>query len=596
MMHRHGLDAESLDANIEARFIIRRLFPYVWPYRYLLTAALAAMLLVTAGGLFVPLLEGLAIDTYIAQRDTYGLGRIILLYMGVQLAVWLGTYFQTWLVAKAGQSIIYRIRLQLFRHLQKMSFGFYDRIETGRLMSRVTNDVNSLSELVSSGILNVFNDVILLLGIMTIMISINWQLALVTFSTLPFMFLLSTKFRWRMQRAHHQVRRKIAAVNANLQESIAGVRVTQSFSREDENAQRFDSTNEENMAANLQAAQLTSAFGPLVELVAVAGVALVLWFGGVQVRAGAIELGMVWSFLRYTNRFFMPIRDLSQIYNIWQSASVSSQRIFELLDRQPEVADKSNAVEMPGIKGQVRFQNVTFAYQQGPTVLEDINFTVQPGQTLALVGPTGAGKTSIVNLLARFYEPGAGKILIDDTDIAAVSQRSLHSQLGIVLQDTFLFSGTVGENIAYGKPDATEEEIWQAAKLVGAHQFIMKLSQGYQTQVQERGSRLSVGQRQLIAFARAILVDPRILILDEATSSVDAYTELLIQRALVRLLEGRTAFVIAHRLSTIRNADMILVIDQGKIKEQGTHEQLLETDGMYKHLYEMQFTAHQQSD
>lgn len=587
---RHGrLDAETLEARIDAKLIIRRLFPYIWPYRYLLMAGLASMLLVTGGNLIAPLLEGQAIDNYIVNKDPSGLLRIILMYLGVQLVIWLGSYLQTWLVSKAGQSIIYRIRQKLFNHLQTLSFRFYDQVETGRLMSRVTNDVDSLNELVSSGIINVFNDILLLAGIMAIMLSINWQLALVTFSTLPFMFLLSTKFRWRMQRAHFQVRRKVAAVNANLQESIAGVRVTQSFSREDENAQRFDTTNEETRSAYLQAAQLTSAFGPLVELAAMGGVALVLWFGGIQVRAGAIEMGMVWSFLRYTNRFFMPIRELSQIYNIWQSASVSSQRIFQLMDRQPEVADSPGARDMPPIQGNVAFDNVTFGYEKGQPVLEEINFTARPGQTIALVGPTGAGKSSIINLLARFYDPWQGKILIDGRDISTFAQRSLHSQLGIVLQDTFLFSGTVAENIAYGHPGASEEQIQAAAKVVGAHQFIIKLSQGYQTQVQERGSRLSVGQRQLISFARAVLVDPRILILDEATSNVDAYTELLIQRALVRLLEGRTAFVIAHRLSTVRNADTILVVDRGKIREQGSHQELLAKDGLYSHFYQMQF-------
>lgn len=588
MRHWGQLDSDSLDAKIEARMIMSRLYPYIKPYWSLLLGGFTAMLLVTATGLIIPWLEGIAIDKYIATQDSQGLLWISLIYLGVQLVSWLGSYYQTWLVSLAGQSIIYRIRQQLFTHLQKLSFSFYDRTETGRLMSRVTNDVNSLSELVSSGILNVFNDGLLLLGIMIIMLRLNWQLALVTFSTLPFMILLATKFRWRMQRAHHQVRRKIAAVNANLQESIAGVKVTQSFNRENANARRFDATNEENMSANMQAAQLTSAFGPLVELVAVVGVALVLWYGGVQVRNNALEVGMVWSFLRYTGRFFMPIRDLSQIYNIWQSASVSGQRIFELLDQDPEVADAPEAYSLEGINGDVMFEDVTFGYDRDP-VLKDISFSVSAGQTIALVGPTGAGKTSITNLLARFYDPLEGRIMIDGTDIAQVTQRSLHSQLGIVLQDTFLFSGSVADNISFGKPNASEDEVIKAAQTVGAHEFILKLPQGYQTQVQERGSRLSIGQRQLIAFARALLVDPKILILDEATSSVDAYTELLIQKALEKLLHGRTAFIIAHRLSTIRKADVILVIDEGRIREQGTHQELLDQGGLYSNLYNMQF-------
>ena len=594
MRHWGQLDSEALDAKIEARIIITRLYPYIRPYWRLLLGGFIAMIIVTATGLAVPWLEGMAIDEFIANQDSQGLLGVFIVYIGVQLVAWLGTYYQTWLVALAGQSIIFQIRQQLFAHLQKLSFSFYDRTETGRLMSRVTNDVNSLSELVSSGILNVFNDGLLLAGIMIIMISINWQLALVTFSTLPFMVLLATKFRWRMQRAHHQVRRKIAAVNANLQESIAGVKVTQSFNREGANARSFNTTNEENMSANMQAAQLTSAFGPLVELVAVVGVALVLWFGGVQVRNNALEIGMVWAFLRYTSRFFMPIRDLSQIYNIWQSASVSSQRIFELLDRKPDVEDSPGATTLAEIKGHVQFEDVTFGYDKDQIVLKDINFTANPGQTIALVGPTGAGKTSITNLLARFYDPLGGRILIDGSDIALVTQRSLHRQLGVVLQDTFLFSGTVADNIRFGKPDVSTEEVHDAARIVGAHEFILKLPEGYQTQVQERGSRLSIGQRQLISFARALLVDPKILILDEATSSVDAYTELLIQRALEKLLHGRTAFIIAHRLSTIRKADQILVIDQGQISERGTHQQLLDQGGLYYNLYQMQF-KHQES-
>ncbi|MDP3487802.1 MAG: ABC transporter ATP-binding protein, partial [Bacillota bacterium] len=418
----------------------------------------------------------------------------------------------------------------------------------------------------------------------------NWQLALVTFTTFPFLLLIATRFRGRMQQAYHEVRRKAATVNANLQESISGVRVTQSFVREDKNAQRFDETNQDNMQANMQAAQLNSAFGPLVEIVATLGVCIVVWYGGLLIKADILTIGVVFAFLRYVSRFFMPIRDLSQVYNVWQAATVSIDRIFELLDTEPIVKDSPDAIELPQIEGHVCFEGVTFGYKPDQPILYNINITVEPGQTVALVGPTGAGKSSTINLLSRFYDPQQGKITIDGYDVRDVTQRSLHQQLGIVLQDTFIFAGTVKDNIRYGNPDATDEEVEASAKAVNAHDFIMRLPDGYGTEVHERGARLSIGQRQLISFARALLANPRILILDEATSSVDAYTEVLIQKALETLLKGRTSFVIAHRLSTIRNADRIITIDNGRVVEQGTHEELLQSpNGVYRTLYDMQF-------
>ncbi|MDP3058129.1 MAG: ABC transporter ATP-binding protein, partial [bacterium] len=417
----------------------------------------------------------------------------------------------------------------------------------------------------------------------------NWQLALLTFSTLPLLLLIATRFRGRMQRAYHEVRRKAATVSANLQESISGMRVVQSFSREDENAQKFDSTNQDNMQANMQAAQLNSAFGPLVEVVATLGICIVLWYGGLLVRNQALTVGVVFAFLRYTGRFFMPIRDLSQVYSVWQAATVSIDRIFEVLDEKPKVMDAQNAPSLPLIAGEVVFDKVSFGYKADITVLNEVSFSISPGQTVALVGPTGAGKSSVINLLARFYDPTVGSIRIDGHDLRHVTQKSLHQQIAIVLQDTFIFSGTVTDNIRYGAPGASMEEVVAAAKAVNAHDFIMKMSHGYDTQVQERGARLSVGQRQLISFARALICNPRLLVLDEATSSVDAYTEVLIQSAVEGLLKDRTSFVIAHRLSTIRKADVILVIDQGRIVERGTHESLLQLEGgLYRNLYEVQ--------
>lgn len=592
--HGHGFDADAINVKVDTH-VLRRIGPFIWPYRRHLFLGLLFMLAVSVTGLVTPLLLRTAIDVFIENGNAAGLDGIALLYLLVYVLNWLCTYWQTYFVSWAGQNIIYSIRQRLFEHLQRLSFSFYDQIEAGRVMSRVTNDVNALNELVSSGILNVINDAFKLVGIIGIMLYMNWRLALLTFTTLPFLWLLSTKFRFRMQMAYHQVRRKIATVNANLQESISGIRVTQSFTRENRNMQRFDATNMENLEANMQAAQLHSLFGPLVELVGAIGICMVLWYGGSLVRANILTVGTVYAFVNYVNQFYMPIRDLSQVYNVWQSATVSTDRIFELLETEPDVQDSPEATELPLIEGRVSFEDVTFGYKKGQPVLHDICFAAEPGQTVALVGPTGAGKSSIINLLARFYEPDQGRITIDGVDLRDVTQQSLHRQLGIVLQDTFLFSGTIRENICYGRPDASEEEVIAAAKAVGAHEFIMQLADGYDTEVHERGSRLSIGQRQLISFARTLLCNPRILILDEATSSVDAYTEVIIQRAMEHLLQGRTAFVIAHRLSTIRNADKIVAIEDGRIVEEGTHDELLaKSGGVYHTLYEMQF-KHQES-
>ncbi len=588
---RHGgIDTGTLDVKPDAK-VLRRIAPFLRPYLAHLLAGMFFMLAVSVTGLISPLLMRKAIDTYIkVDKDIVGLTRISIIYLAVYIVNWLCTYWQTYFVSWAGQNIIFNIRQQLFEHLQKLSFNFYDRVEIGRVMSRVTNDVNALSELVSSGILNVVNDVFRLLGIIGIMLFMNVRLSLLTFTTLPLLVLLATKFRWRMHRAYHEVRRKIATVNANLQESISGVRVVQSFTREDANLERFGATNADYMDANMQAARLNSLFGPLVDVIGAIGICMVLWYGGTLVRVGVLSLGTIYAFTSYVNQFYMPIRDLSQVYNTWQSATVSIERIFELLDTKPAVQDAPDAYELPPTRGHVVFDEVTFGYYPERPVLHDICIEAEPGQTVALVGPTGAGKSSTINLLSRFYDPQQGVITIDGHDLRDVQLKSLHNQLGIVLQDTFLFSGTIRDNICYGRPEANEAEVVAAAQAVGAHDFIMQLPQGYDTEVQERGARLSIGQRQLISFARSLICDPRILILDEATSSVDAYTEVIIQKALDRLLRGRTAFVIAHRLSTIRNADKIVVIDQGRVVEEGTHDGLLaRPDSLYKTLYEMQY-------
>ncbi|MBS3938621.1 MAG: ABC transporter ATP-binding protein [Peptococcaceae bacterium] len=592
----HRLDTAAVEVKVEYK-VIARIIPYVRPYLWHLLAALFAMVLVTISGLITPYLEAVAIDRYILNAGQLdgtarltGILRLALIYLGLNIVIWLSSYAQTLLVAIAGQQVIYVLRQKMFAHLQKLSFSFFDKTETGRIMTRLTNDVNALSEFISSGILNVINDALMLGGIVLIMSSLNWRLALLTFTTFPLMLYVATRFRGRMQRAYHEVRRKAATVNVNLAESISGVRVTQSFVREGQNAQRFDEHNMDNMQANMQAAQLNSAFGPLMEILAALGVSIVIWYGGALLQRGEITFGVVFAFLRYVGRFFMPIRDLSQVYNVWQAATVSVDRIFELLDQVPTVEDAPDACDLPTLKGHIRFVGVDFGYDPALPILHQINLDIPEGKVVALVGPTGAGKSSMINLLARFYDPTAGAITIDGCDLRRYTQKSLHEQLGMVLQDSFIFSGTVRDNISYGRPTASSAEIIAAAQDVNAHEFILRLPAGYDTEVGERGARLSLGQRQLIAFARALLCRPRILILDEATSSVDAYTEVLIQRALETLLRGRTAIVIAHRLSTIRHADSIVVINEGRIVEKGTHAELMQSEGgLYRKLYDGQF-------
>jgi len=592
------LDVDAVEVKVETK-VLKRIVPYVKPYFPHLLGGLFFMLVVTATGLISPYLEAIAIDNYIlnhadlsVEARLAGLTQIALLYLLLFVVNWVCAYWQTYFVAWAGQNVIFTIRQKLFNHLQKLSFSFYDNLEAGRIMSRITNDVNSLNELVSSGILNVVNDVVTLGGIIFILANLDWRLALSTFITFPFLWLAATKFRGKMQRAYHEVRRKAATVNASLQESISGVRVTQSFVREERNAQRFDQTNTDNMQANMQAAQINSAFIPLVEVLSTVGVCVVIGYGGILIRQGELTIGVVFAFLRYVSRFFMPIRDLSQVYNVWQSATVSIDRIFELLDIPPSVSDSPTAVELPDLTGHVRFNDVTFGYKDSLPVLHNVDIDIPAGRTVAIVGATGAGKSSLINLLCRFYDPQLGTITLDGYDVRSVTQHSLHRQLGLVLQDTFIFSGSVGDNIRYGRPQATQAEVVDAAQAVNAHEFIMKLPQGYDTEVNERGARLSVGQRQLISFARTLLANPRVLILDEATSSVDAYTEVLIQKALGTLLSGRTAFIIAHRLSTLRQVDYIIALEQGRVVEQGTPEDLLRREGgVYRALYETQLQS-----
>jgi ATP-binding cassette subfamily B protein len=506
---------------------------------------------------------------------------------------WWSSYGQTYVVSWVGQTIIYDMRDKMFRHLQQLNFRFYDTMATGRIMSRIMSDVDAINNLVSDGLVTIFADSMILLTIMATMLKMNWRLALVSFLTIPVLLLVLRWFKDRLRRTFMEMRRKAADMNANLAESISGVRVTQSFTREDKNQSQFNEINEQNRQANMDSIAVWAMFFPSIEVVSAMGVTLVLWYGGALIRGGTVgvTVGQVAAFILYLNRFFMPIRDLSNVYNVLQGAIVSSERVFEILDQVPEVQDAPDAYDMPRVTGDVMIADVTFGYAPGQPVLKHVNLRAKPGETIALVGPTRAGKSSIINLLSRFYDVQDGRVLVDGHDVRRVTQRSWRSQLGIVLQDTFLFSGTIRDNIRYGRPTATDAEVEAAARAVGADEFIRRMAQGYDTPVNERGSKLSVGQRQLIAFARALCANPAILILDEATSNIDTYTEVLIQNALKTLLQGRTSFVIAHRLSTIRDADRIYFIDEGMVAEEGTHAELIARGGKYAELYLGQFQA-----
>ncbi len=456
------------------------------------------------------------------------------------------------------------------------------------MIARLTSDVEAVNELLTSGTLSIIADIGMLVGIIIILVKESLPLSLMTFSLVPFMWIVTSVFRTKARIAYRDVRRKVATVTATVAENVSGVRVVKSFSREKENLKRFKQVNLENWQAFMNAARVHATFVPIISVLSMVAVCMVYWYGGLRVAAGALTIGVLVEFVQYMNQFFQPIRDLSNLYHTMQSAMAGAERIFEILETSPEVYDKPNCQEMPPIRGAVEFRHVSFAYDETP-VLKDVNFFVEAGQTVAFVGPTGAGKTTIINLLSRQYDVTEGAILIDGIDIRSVSMHSLRSQMGVVLQDPFLFPGSIKENIRYGRLDATDQEVEEAAKLVGAHDFIIEMPQGYDTDVREGGSKLSAGQKQLISFARALLADPRILILDEATSSVDTQTEMLIQQALRQLLKGRTSFVIAHRLSTIVEADVIMVIEDGRVQEVGTHEELISLGGRYKRLYDMQF-------
>ncbi len=555
------------------------------PYRGRTILSIVALLAATATSLAPPFLAKLAIDEGILGEDLAFLGWITAAFLAAGVLYWIASSVQTYLTGWVGERILADLRQRLFGHLQRLSLGYYERNRAGAVISRLTNDVEALDQLVTDGVTSLFQNTLMLFGTAIILFFLDWRLALATLAVFPLMSVATAVFRRRSSRAYAGVRERLAGVTAHLAEGIAGMRVLQSFTREGHDADRFRAVNERYREANRETVVLNGLYFPFVDFLSSSATAVVLGFGGWLVFDGSLTVGTLFAFIGYLANFFDPVQMLSQLYNTFLAAVAALDKIIDVMDEEPEVVDRPGAGELPRIDGDVRFEGVRFSYARGAEVLHGIDLDVAAGTTVALVGHTGAGKSTIAKLLARFYDPVEGAITIDGHDLRDVTQASLRSQLGVVPQEGFLFAGTVRENILFGRPDASPEEVAAAARAVGAHEFILELEHGYETEVAERGTRLSLGQRQLVAFARALLADPRILILDEATSSVDISTERKIEGALATLLAGRTAFIIAHRLSTIRNADLIVVLENGRVVEQGTHDELLALEGQYLALY-----------
>ena len=579
---------ETLGKAYDSR-LMKRLLVFLRPFRQWVILAIAVLIIGSLIELAGPYLIRIAIDDYISQGDLSGLKVIALFYLGMLLLQAVINFSQTWLTQKIGQHVMYDLRTKIFSHLQRLPLAYFDRNPVGRLVTRTTNDVETLNNMLSSGVVTVFGDVFVLVGIVIAMLLFHWRLALLTLVVLPLVFLTSYLFRTHIRDSFRDVRTRIAAINSYLQENIAGMSTVQLFSREAKNFSHFDRLNVAYLQAYLRTIFYYAVFYPVIELIMSVSIALILWYGGLQVVDKTLTLGILVAFLQYVQRFFMPIRDLSEKFNLLQSAMAASERIFAVFDTPVSMLRPADSVLPAAAKGEIVFQNVSFGYQPDNLVLKNLNLTIRPGEKVAVVGATGAGKTSLINLIPRMYEPTSGTIYLDGVDTQRVSLTELRQRVRMVLQDVFIFSGTVEYNIRLGNEEISMERVIQAARDVHADEFIQKLPQGYQTELTERGGNLSVGQKQLLSFARALCFNPEILILDEATSSVDTETELFIRDAIRKLMHGRTSIIIAHRLSTIQDADWILVLHKGEIREMGSHAELLSQRGIYYRLYQLQY-------
>jgi ABC-type multidrug transport system, ATPase and permease components len=572
---------------------MRRLFYYMKPYTRQLIPVIIAMIIGTITRLTIPALTILAIDHAIQPAAGDPSYNKLYLIAGIMVALfiiqWASNQYRIKYTNIIGQKVIYDLRHHLFQHIQKLSFRFYDKRPAGSVLVRVTNDVNALQDLFTNGVVNSLMDCVQLAGIVVILLIWNFKLGLAVMITVPIMFLVSSTLRKRIRFAWQDVRKKQSRINSHLNESIQGMKITQAYVQEKENMRFFDNMNAVNVRAWNKASALNQTFGPVIEVTSAIGTFILFWYGSYLIEHQEITVGLLVGFANYVGNFWDPINRLGQVYNQLLVAMASSERIFEFIDEEPTVGELEHAKPFASIRGDVQFDNIVFEYEKGRPALHGISINVKAGQSIALVGHTGSGKSTIINLLCRFYDPVQGAVRIDGHDIREATLDSLRSQVGLVMQDTFIFAGTIRDNIRYGRLEATDNEIVEAAKAVHAHDFIMSLPDGYDTEVEERGNVLSMGQRQLLSFARALLADPRVLILDEATASIDTETELKIQEALKTLLKGRTSFMIAHRLSTIRHADEIIVLDHGRIVEQGNHEALIKKNGIYNGLIEAQY-------
>ena len=583
---------EEYFRNAYDQRVILRLTPFIKPYRKLAIISIIAMLIYTLTLVVVPWMIGYGIDEFIANKDLSRLNILFVIFVIVAVINWVTNYIMQYAMQKVGQGVLFGLRKRLFGHVQKQSLSYFDNTEVGRLMSRVQGDVGQLQEF-SALVVMSLGELLSLIGIVVALLIMNVKLGLITMIVIPILVVIMIAWQRFAKKTFVEVRRRISIVNGSFNENFAGVRVVQSLNRQKRNLELFDEKNLAHRWSNIVAGRYTAGLLPAVDILTAVAIILAILFGAQMVESQEIGVGVLVAFIMYIQRFFDPIRNLTMQYTQLQRSMASGSRIFDLMDRIPGLEDKENAYEMPEIQGSVEFKNVRFSYVEGEEVLKGINLKIAPGETVAIVGPTGAGKTSIVSVLSRFYgvQPGNGSILVDGIEITDVTRESLVHQMSMVLQEPYLFSGTILENIRYNHSNVSDEQIILAAKAVGAHEFINKLPDGYHTYLAERGNNISLGQRQLISFARAIAPDPKILVLDEATASIDSHTETLIQQALKKVLHGRTAIVIAHRLSTIRGADKIVVLDSGQIVEIGTHETLMAQKHLYFELYNKNFAS-----